>query len=328
MLVGVIDLGTNSTRLLVADVEHGRVASELARESRVTRLGRGVDLADQLAAEAIEETCAAVADYVRRADELDVERTSAIATSAVRDATNADAFLAELRERFALRASTLTGEEEARLTYLGAVGGGSSPEGTLVVDVGGGSTEIVVGSGESVAAHASLQVGAVRHTERHLRSDPPTPAELEDLSSSVGEAIELTARGWGADREPVSSRPGGSSGDALSVRRPSLGIAVAGTATSLAAIDLRLDPYDPDAVQDHVIALETAQRMCSELATVPLAERREITGLHPDRAPTIVAGVVILMQVMRVFHLTEVRISERDLLHGAAVELGEDQGGA
>ena len=295
-------MGTNSTRLLVADVTDGRVAEELARESRVTRLGRGVDLAGQLAAEAVEDSCAAIAEYVELAEGLSTERTDAIATSAVRDAANSDAFLAELRERFELEARTLVGAQEARLTYLGAVADGGVAGTTLVIDIGGGSTELVLGSRPGVEEHDSLQVGAVRHSERHLREDPPAPAELEQLAASVREVVHGAVADWAE-------------------RHPDKGIAVAGTATSLAAIDLALEPYDPDAVEGHVLPLASVQRMCSELSAVPLAERQEITGLHPDRAPTILAGTVILIQAMRAFGLREITVSDRDLLYGAALEL-------
>ena len=298
-------MGTNSTRLLVAEVDDGRVTAELARESRVTRLGRGVDLAGQLAAEAVEDSCAAIAEYVAQAESLKVERTDAIATSAVRDAANSDAFLAELRERFGLNARTLVGAEEARLTYLGAVADGGAPGTTLVIDIGGGSTELGLGSQPGVDQHVSLQLGAVRHSERHLREDPPAPAELELLAASVREAMDSTVGDW-------------------TERSPDKGIAVAGTATSLAAIDLALEPYDPDAVEGHVLPLKSVQRMCSELSAVQLAERQEITGLHRDRAPTIVAGTVILIQAMRAFGLDEIMVSERDLLYGAALESAVD----
>jgi exopolyphosphatase / guanosine-5'-triphosphate,3'-diphosphate pyrophosphatase len=300
MRVAVIDIGTNSTRLLVADVERGGVR-ELARESRVTRLGRGVDLSRQLATEAIDDVCATVADYISIYEELDSERVVAIATSAVRDARNADAFLAELRERFALESRILDGDEEARLTYAGACTACSPDQNTLLIDIGGGSTELVIGSGTEVGFHTSLQAGTVRHTERHLRADPPAPADLEDLAADVLSLIdaELT------DRAHVIA---------------SNGIAVAGTPTSLAAIDLELDPYDPGAVHGHRLGMPKIQHMLSQLASVPLEERREITGLPPGRAPTIVAGAVILIQVMRAFGLREVEVSEHDILYGAALE--------
>jgi exopolyphosphatase / guanosine-5'-triphosphate,3'-diphosphate pyrophosphatase len=299
--LGVIDVGSNSTRLLVADVEDGRV-KPVERRSTVTRLGRGVDLSGQLAAEAIEATCAAVDSYVATLQELGVERVDAIATSAVRDATNGGAFVAELRERFALSARVLDGEEEARLTYLGATSEHSPEVPTLVIDIGGGSTELVVGEGRDVEWHASLQAGVVRHTERHLIHDPPTPVELEALATDLRGLIE-TAR--------------------AEAPRAEAGIAVAGTPTSLAAIEMELEPYDPQQIHGHVLQLPSIQRMLSRLAATPLEQRTETRGLHADRAPTIVAGVVTLAEAMRAFDLVRIAVSEHDILYGAAIALSE-----
>ncbi len=301
MRVAVIDMGTNSTRLLVGDVRDGTLA-ELERRSTVTRLGRGVDTSGALAVEAIEDVCTTVADYISLYEELEPERVVAIATSAVRDASNGAAFKAELRERFALDAAILDGAEEARLTYLGACAG--RPNGTdrtLVIDIGGGSTELILGSGSQIAWRTSLQAGTVRHTERHLPDDPPTAQELETLAADVHALIDAELKGE-------------------AIARARDGIAVAGTPTSLAAIDLALDPYDPEAVQGHRLDLTTIQRMLSRLAAMPLGERLEVAGLHPDRAPTIVAGVVILIQAMRAFGLSEIEVSEHDILWGAALE--------
>jgi exopolyphosphatase/guanosine-5'-triphosphate,3'-diphosphate pyrophosphatase len=295
--VAVIDVGTNSTRLLVADVVDGRV-SPLERRSTVTRLGRGVDLSGHLSGEAIEDVCAAVGEYVGVIEELGAETVDAIATSAVRDADNGSAFVAELRERFALSARVLGGEEEARSTYLGATSEAPPAEPTLVVDIGGGSTELVVGEGPDVSFHDSLQAGVVRHSERCISSDPPTAGELEALATDVRGLIETSV------------------GTGVAAAR---GIAVAGTPTSLAAVELGLEPYDPSRVHGHVLALPSIQRMLSQLASVPLAERVEIPGLHPDRAPTIVAGVVILVEVMRAFGLEEIGVSEHDILYGTAI---------
>ena len=298
--VAVIDVGSNSSRLLVADVS-GRRVDQVERRSRVTRLGRGVDLSGRLAAEAIEDTCGAIGEYVADVRELGAERVEAIATSAVRDAENGAAFIAELRERFDLSARVLDGEEEARLTYLGA-SSERLPEGpTLVIDIGGGSTELIVGTGEEIGFHASLQLGVVRHSERHIASDPPTAAELEALAADVRAQIE------------AALPPG------LEAQR---GIAVAGTPTSLAAIEMELVPYDPERVHGHVLVLPSIQRMLSRLATVPLSKREQIPGMHPDRAPTIVAGVVILIEAMRARGLDRVTVSERDILYGAAIAAG------
>jgi exopolyphosphatase/guanosine-5'-triphosphate,3'-diphosphate pyrophosphatase len=301
--VAVIDVGTNSTRLLVADVADGRV-SPLERRSTVTRLGRGVDLSGRLATEAIEDVCAAIGTYVGIVEELGAETVDAIATSAVRDADNGSAFIAELRERFALSARVLDGEEEARSTYLGATSESLPTEPTVVVDIGGGSTELIVGSGREISFHDSLQIGVVRHTERHISSDPPTAGELEALATDV--------RGQIAD----------SLGAGVEARH---GIAVAGTPTSLASVEMGLEPYDPSRVHGHVLALPSIQRMLSQLASVPLAERVEIPGLHPDRAPTIVAGVVILVETMRAFGLEEIGVSEHDILYGTALAAASQQ---
>ena len=299
--VAVIDIGTNSTRLLVADVADGRV-SPLDRRSTVTRLGRGVDLSGHLSAEAIEDVCAAIGDYVGILGELGAETVDAIATSAVRDADNGGAFIAELRERFALSARVLDGEEEARATYLGATSEALPTQPTLVVDIGGGSTELIVGTGDQVSFHDSLQAGVVRHSERCFSGDPPTPEEMEALAADIRGLIEASV---GAGVEA------------------SQGIAVAGTPTSLAAVEMGLEPYDPTRVHGHVLALPSIQRMLSQLASVPLAERVEIPGLHPDRAPTIVAGVVILIETMRAFGLEEIAVSEHDILYGTALAAAE-----
>jgi exopolyphosphatase/guanosine-5'-triphosphate,3'-diphosphate pyrophosphatase len=293
-------MGTNSTRLLVGDVEDGEV-KELERRSTVTRLGRGVDTSRQLATEAIEDVVSAVGEYIKLYEPLEPDVVLALATSAVRDAENSGAFIAELRERFALNARILTGEEEARLTYVGAVAGRAPSDGTLVIDIGGGSTEIVVGSGREMAFHTSLQLGTVRHTERHIRNDPPTAPELEALAEDIRKQLfaELAA----ADFFEIHT-----------------GIAVAGTPTSLAAIDQELDPYDPERVHGYVLSLDAIQHMYSMLSGKSLEERLKVPGLHPGRAPTIVAGVVILIQAMRAFGLQEIEVSEHDILYGAALE--------
>jgi exopolyphosphatase / guanosine-5'-triphosphate,3'-diphosphate pyrophosphatase len=298
MRVAVVDIGTNSTRLLVADVDGARV-SELERRTTVTNMGRGVDHTGLICADAIEEVCGVIAGYKAHYEELGAERVMSIATSAVRDAANGGAFIAELRERFCLDARLLTEEEEAHLTYLGATAHRAADEPTLVFDIGGGSTELIVGSGHEVGFHTSLQAGTIRQSERHLTCDPPDPHELEDLASEIRNLIE---RG-------VPSQP---------EARPARAIAVAGTPTSLAAIDQQLEPYDPGRVHGYRLGMRRIQRMLSRLSSLPLAERLRVPGLQPGRAPTIVAGTVILVQVMRAFGLDEVEVSELDILHGSA----------
>jgi exopolyphosphatase / guanosine-5'-triphosphate,3'-diphosphate pyrophosphatase len=300
MRVGVVDIGTNSTRLLISDVD-GSTVKEVERRTAVTNLGRGVDHTGSLCSDAIDNVCNVIADYRARYEELGTERVMAIATSAVRDADNGEAFIAELRERWGMEARLLTGEEEAHLTYLGATAQRPAGDTTLVVDIGGGSTELIVGAGTDVSFHTSLQAGTVRHSERHLTSDPPDPHELEDLAGDVRGLINRAMAAQGAGSRAVRA------------------IAVAGTPTSLAAIDQQLEPYDPDRVHGYRLGLRAAQRMLSRLASVPLAERLRIPGLHPGRAPTIVAGTVILVQAMRAFGFEEIEVSERDILHGSAL---------
>jgi exopolyphosphatase/guanosine-5'-triphosphate,3'-diphosphate pyrophosphatase len=302
--VAVIDVGTNSARLLIADVADGRV-TQVERRSQVTRLGRGVDLSGQLSTEAIEDACDAIAAYMTICEEAGPGTIEAIATSAVRDSSNGSAFVAELRERFALSARVLDGEEEARLTYMGATSENRPARPTLVIDIGGGSTELIVGTGEEVSFHASLQAGVVRHSERHVASDPPAAIELEALAADVRGLIEEATHG-GATAQA--------------------GIAVAGTPTSLAAIELGLEPYDPDRVHGHVLELPSIQRMLSQLASVPLALRVGIPGMHPERAPTIVAGVVILVEAMRAFGLEQIEVSEHDILYGTVLSVAGRSG--
>jgi exopolyphosphatase/guanosine-5'-triphosphate,3'-diphosphate pyrophosphatase len=300
MRIAVVDLGTNSTRLLVADVEDGRV-EELDRRSTVTRLGERVDSTGRLADAPMERVHATLAEFRAAIDELGAERTVAVATSAVRDAANGEEFRAQLRERYGIDARTISGDEEARLTFRGATAAREPGGRTVVIDIGGGSTEFVVGrAGEEPAFHVSTQAGSVRQTERHLASDPVPDAELAALREEVRGIIDGAV--------PGEVRDGAEQG-----------IAVAGTATSLAAIDQQLDPYDPEKIDGYMLTLDAVERILARLAAIPLAERRNVTGLHPDRAPMIVAGAAILAEAMAAFGLAEVEMSEADILHGAAL---------
>jgi exopolyphosphatase / guanosine-5'-triphosphate,3'-diphosphate pyrophosphatase len=298
--IAVVDLGTNSTRLLVAEVDRGRV-EELERRSTVTRLGQGVEATGRLADEAIARVSEALAAYREVIDRLGAKRIVAVATSAMRDAENGPPFRDEIRERFGIDARTISGDEEARLTFLGATAGREAASETLVIDIGGGSTEYVTGrAGSDPGFHVSTRMGSVRFTERHLNSDLPDHEEMSALAEDVRGVVERDV--------PEETR-----------ECVELGIAVAGTATNLAAIDQELDPYDPEKVHGYRLNVGACERIVAQLAALPVAERREVTGLHPDRAPTIVAGAVILLESMRAFDLEEVEISETDILHGAAL---------
>ncbi|HST38753.1 MAG TPA: Ppx/GppA phosphatase family protein [Conexibacter sp.] len=305
MRVGVVDIGTNSTRLLIADVTpDGRIA-ERDRRSQVTHLGAGVDASGRLSDAAMERVFATLDAYRDALDAAAVPADArlAVLTSAVRDAANGADFTAVVRERYGLDAHTIAGEREARLTFLGATHGRDPADRTplLVFDISGGSTELVVGHQDQVDFHVSTQLGVVRQTERHIRSDPPRPAELQALADDVRAVLHAQV--------PVAVHD-----DAQRA------IGVAGTATSLAAIAQRLEPYDPARVHGYVVELSDAEFELARLAQLPLADRREIAGLHPDRAPTIVAGIVILIEVLRFFGIGSVEVSEHDILHGAMLE--------
>jgi exopolyphosphatase/guanosine-5'-triphosphate,3'-diphosphate pyrophosphatase len=299
--VAVVDIGTNSTRLLIADVRDGRV-EELDRRSEVCRLGEGVDSTGRLGDEPIARVVGTLEGFVEAIREKGAERTVAVATSAVRDAENGDEFRALLRERFDLDAQTISGEEEARLTFLGAtLGRGDGDDPVLVIDIGGGSTEFVIGPpGRPPSFHVSSRAGSVRQTERHLADDPPPREQLAGLGTEVREIVERDV--------PAGVRA-----------EVSAGIAVAGTATSLAAIDQELDPFDPAKVHGYRLDVAACERMLGMLAARSEEERREVAGLDPARAPTIVAGAAILLESMRAFGLEELEVSEADLLHGAAL---------
>jgi exopolyphosphatase/guanosine-5'-triphosphate,3'-diphosphate pyrophosphatase len=292
--VAVVDIGTNSTRLLVADVDGG--VEELRRESIVTRLGEGVDATGRLGDAPQARVFAALDEYAAAVAEADVR--TAVMTSAVRDAANGAEFAEAVRERYGLEGSTLSGDEEARLTFLGATAERAPDDDTrlLVIDIGGGSTELVVGARREVSFHASTQVGVVRHTERYLDSDPPAQAEMEALAADARATLREVAK------EPAGAA-----------------VAVAGTATSCASIDLELDPYDPAKVEGHVLSRQRLEELLARLAAMPLAERRRVTGLDPSRAPTIVAGVIILLEALSAFELDRVEVSEHDIPWGVAL---------
>jgi len=295
--LAVVDIGTNSTRLLIAEPDGRGELRELERRSEVTRLGEGVDRTGELGEAPIGRVMTVLAEYRRLISEHDVKRTTAVMTSAVRDAANGADFAERVRREHGFEGRTLTGDEEASLTFRGATAGRAGGERLLVIDIGGGSTELVVGARGEVAFHVSTQNGVVRHTERHLHSDPPKATEMAALSASVREDLERRVPAIGADGA----------------------IAVAGTATSCAAIDLVLEPYDAARVEGHELGLDRLLALRDELAAVALPDRRAIPGLHPDRAPTIVAGVLILIEALRVFDLERVGVSEHDILWGAAL---------
>jgi len=294
--VAAVDLGTNSTRLLVADVEDGRI-SEIVRRLRITRLGEGVDRGRRLQEAPMARVHAVLGEYRRELEALGATRTLLVATSAVRDAGNGADFLGELERDYGVVARLLGGDDEALLTFRGVTSGRELAGETLIVDVGGGSTELLLGGPDGVSFHTSLDIGCVRMTERFLASDPPAPAELAACSAHVRSLLPD-----------------------LKVRAA---IGVAGTVTTLAALDLGLSEYDPERIHGHVLTSRTVGRELALLASLPLERRRELPGLEPARAPVIVAGVAIVREVLARYDLEELEASERDILHGAVLAAAE-----
>jgi exopolyphosphatase / guanosine-5'-triphosphate,3'-diphosphate pyrophosphatase len=288
--VGVIDLGTNSTRLLVADVEDSSL-SELDRRLEITRLGEGVDARGQLLPQAIARVRNVLVDYRRTIEELGAERTLAFATSAVRDAENGEAFLGEVEWSYGFATRLLSGHEEALLTFRGVAVGRDLTDGTLVVDVGGGSTELILGGPAGVSFHESFDLGCVRLTER-FPDDPDAAAVHVRASLDHGVPAGLEARA---------------------------AIGVAGTVTQLATLDLGLEHEEPELVHGHRLSAETVASQVERLRQMPVEEIRRLRGMHPERAPVIVAGAVVVREVLSHFGLAELEVSERDIMHGAAL---------
>jgi len=309
--VAAVDLGTNSTRLLVADVEDGDI-HDVVRETRVTRLGEGVDARGKLLPLPIARVRNVLTDFRRTIETLGAERTLAIATSAIRDADNGESFLGEIEWSYGFATRLLTGHDEALLTFRGVTSDRRVADRTVIVDLGGGSTELVAADEDGVRWHDSLDMGSVRLTERFLHSDPPTGSELDACANAVRALL--------AERVPDGVRAAASTA-----------IGVAGTITSVAALDLELDDYDREQVHGHVLTLDALERQLERLASIPVEERRGIRPLDPERAPVIVAGVAIVREIVDFLGLDAIEVSERDILDGAALaalDLPESEEGA
>ena len=295
--LAALDIGSNSTRLLVADADGERL-QEVERLLTITRLGHGVDVNGRLADDAMERVSRCVGRYAERASELGSETPLAVATSAVRDAANGREFLARLEQEHGVRTRLLRGEDEARLTLRGVASGRSLDVPVVVCDIGGGSTELIAGTGDDVRFAVSLDMGCVRLSERHLHDDPPTGEQIGAVREEVTQLVP--------DDVPA--------GDL---------IGVAGTITTLATIDLGLDDEVPELVDGHVLDRGTVEAELERLAGLPLDRRRAVRGLMPERAPTIVAGAAILAQLMQELGAERLSVSERDILHGAALLAGD-----
>lgn len=303
MRVAAIDVGTNSTRLLVAEERPGGFRP-LDRRLTITRLGEGVDRRRVLLPEALRRTLGVVADYVATCSEYEVSRLRVTGTSAVRDAHNRSEFVDGVRRLTGAEPELLSGDAEARTTFLGAISDLPADEPALVVDIGGGSTELVFGTGTPQRL-VSLDVGCVRMLEKHLHGDPPSGDELAALRAEVDEALSS------AQAE-------------LDVPTGTRLVGVAGTVTQLAALHAGLPVYDPDVTHHAVLSHGDVRRLARRIAPLPYDKRKRVKGLEPGRADVIVAGAEILLCVMELFDAPEVLVSERDILDGLVIDLLED----
>lgn len=302
--VAAFDCGTNSLRLLVADVADGRL-TDVVRRMEVVRLGQGVDRTGRIADEAMERTLAVARRYGEECERLGVERSRFVATSASRDASNAAEFVAGVRDALGLEPEVVPGTEEAELSFVGAttgvVGGGT----TCVVDLGGGSTELVVGESSVRAAH-SMDVGCVRLTERHLQGDPPTQDEIDAAAGDVEAALDAAARDVPLD-------------DVRTL------VGVAGTVTTVTAHALGLDRYDPEAIHGARLPVDRVLEACEQLLRMPRSERAALGFMHPGRVDVIGAGALVWAHVVRrvvaASGVREVVASEHDILDGIALGL-------
>lgn len=299
MNVAAIDIGTNSVRLLVAD-QHGR---ELERPMRITRLGQGVDVTGVLAPEAIERTVAVLREYRALATRHGVSKLRATATSAARDARNSAQFFDAAEQALGVRPELISGEEEARLSFRGATSGIPQDSGPfLIFDIGGGSTELVVGQSQPEAL-VSLQLGCVRMTERHLKSDPPSESELQACLTDV------------------QSRLAGV-GERLGAARARLCIGLAGTVTALSAMQLGLERYDAARTHHSRLTLPQVEALFERLSRASIAERRGLLA-EPQRADVIVGGAAVLVTLMRELSIRELLVSEHDILDGLVASLSD-----
>ncbi|HEY0465897.1 MAG TPA: Ppx/GppA phosphatase family protein [Polyangiaceae bacterium] len=309
MRAATIDIGTNSVLLLVADSEGGALRPVLERAT-VTRLGEGVDRNRRLLDSACERTLACLSDYAEQVRALGVTRLAAVGTSAMRDAAGGQEFVARAQAILGVAPRVIDGSEEARLTFAGALSGLQQSGKVTVFDIGGGSTEIIVGSSSAserrIAASVSLDIGSVRLFERHVRSDPPTADEMLRVQRDIALAL--------------ADAPKPEAGATL--------VGVAGTVTQLAALELELTPYDSTRVHGHTLTRDTVERLAQRLASLDLAQRRGLPGMEPARADVLVVGSAIALAVLEWSGAVELVVSDRGVRWGLAEELAADSGRA
>jgi exopolyphosphatase/guanosine-5'-triphosphate,3'-diphosphate pyrophosphatase len=312
--VAAIDCGTNSIRLLIADIDRSSGAANLTdvvREMRVVRLGQGVDATGELAPEALDRTFAAAADYARLIKERGAERIRFVATSASRDARNRDVFVDGIRDLLGVEPEVISGDEEAALSFAGASSVLPTLDGhqVLVVDLGGGSTEFVLGTAAGVTAAKSVDIGCVRLTERHLRNDPPTAEQIAAAEADVDAAMARAGRD-------------------VPLERATAVVGVAGSVTTITAHALRLPGYSPAAIHGAELPIGEVRAAATDLLGMTRARRAALPYMHPGRVDVIGAGGLVWRRILeRMGELTGGRItaataSEHDILDGIALSTG------
>ncbi len=309
--VAAIDCGTNSIRLLVADVDPERgTLTDVDRRMEIVRLGQGVDTSGRLAPEALDRTMHALSDYAAVITRLSASDVRMVATSATRDAANAGEFVRRVTVVLGAAPEVLSGDEEARLSFTGAtaeLGGVPSAEPPyLVVDIGGGSTEFVLGAAGTVSAAASVDIGCVRMTERHLRSDPPSPEQIAVATADIDAAVERAAAMVDGDQARTL-------------------VGLAGSVTTVAGITMDLPGYDSARLHHARVAAAAVHAVATRLLSLTRAERARIAVMHPGRVDVIGAGALILDRIMSLLGLAEVLVSEHDILDGIAWSLAAPQ---
>ncbi len=298
--IAAIDIGTNTALLLVAEVTKQNEIIPIAQEEKIVRLGQGVDRAENLNLEAIGRTLRAIREQVKIAEDLGVEKILISGTSAVRDAANRETLLSEIKNNFGITMQILSGDEEAELTYFGALSNKNLQGDILLVDIGGGSTEFIFGTQQKIKHAFSLNIGSVRLTERFIRNDPITDTEYKSIRRAV--------------KEQLSSLKSLDAGQLMGI---------AGTITTLAAMHLQMNTYDSAKVDNSLLTISQAEKIVSDLKKETLSQRRKFLGLKPERADVILAGALILLEVMQHFKFNATLVSDRGVRFGLILqELG------
>ena len=303
--VAAVDCGTNSIRLLVADADPAsRTLTDVERRMEIVRLGQGVDATGRLAPEALDRTLRALAGYAAIIEGTGAEGVRMVATSATRDAANAADFVRGVRAVLGTDPEVVTGQEEAQLSFTGATAelAGRQPGPYLVVDIGGGSTEFVLGEEGIVAAAASVDIGCVRMTERHLRADPPTAAQVAAATADIDAALELVAGKVPAEQARTL-------------------IGLAGSVTTVAALAMRLGRYDAARIHHSRVSAAAVHEQTTSLLAMTHAGRAALPVMHPGRVDVIAGGALVLDRIMTRFGCGEVLVSEHDILDGIAWSL-------